>query len=179
MGILRSLSVQEFARVIFIGLYSPATDSKSALLCPRNGEIVLVLNGSNMEEQDFRGLTLAAEAYGDRQIIIADAETNEPSEAAVLIDASFSSFEAAKSRPGTRLAILDLHLFGQSGNWGGICVASLDDVALLGGDSRFVARFVAAAGGMAVLRDRFLEFATTEWSIGEEARSHLLAMVGW
>jgi len=142
-------------------------------------EMFLIPYGCNMDERDFCGLMLAAEACGDREIIISDAETNQPSEAAVVIEASYTAFEIAKSRPGTNLAIMDIHLFGRSGRWGCICAASRDDVAIVGGDSGFIARFLEAVGGVVALRGRFLDFATTEWSIDEETRSHLQEMVGW
>jgi len=181
MEILSSLSVQEFDkdfgflhRSIFSG---EGYDVRPFV--PVEWEMLLVPYGCSMEGQDFRGLLLAAEAYGDREIIIADAETNQPSEAAVVIEASCTAFETAKSRPGTNLAIIDIHLFGKSGRWGCICAASCDDVAIVGGDSAFITRFLEAVGGIVALRDRFLEFATTEWDIGDQARSRLMGMVGW
>ena len=140
---------------------------------------VLVPYGCNLEERDLRGLMLAAEACGDREIIIADAETTQPSEAAVVIEALFIAFENVKRRPGTNLAIMDTHLFGQSGRWGCICAASRDDIAIVGGDTGFIARYLEAVGGIAALRGRSLEFATSEWSISEDARLRLLEMAGW
>jgi hypothetical protein len=181
MEILRSMSVQEFDKEF--GSIHRSIFSRDGIdvrpFVPIEWAMVLVPFGCNMEERDFRGLMLAAEAHGDREIIVADAETIQPSEAAVVIEASFMAFETLKFRPGANLAIMDIHLFGRSGRWGCICAASHDDVAIVGGDSSFMARFLQAVGGIAVLRGRFLEFATSQWSVGEDVRSRLLGMVGW
>ena len=181
METLRSVSAHEFEKK-FGSLHRSifARDGWDALpFVPVEWEMVLVPYGCNMEEPDFHGLMLAAEACGDREVIIADAETNLPSEAAVVIEASFTAFEATKFRAGTNLAIMDIHLFGQSGQWGCVCAASHDDIGIVGGASIFMERFLEAVGGLAALRGRFFEFARTEWSIGEEVRSRLLEMVGW
>ena len=178
---LRSVSAYEFEKELgslHRSIFSCA--GWDALpFAPVEWEMVLVPYGCNMEELDFHGLVLAAEACGDREIIIADAETNRPSEAAVVIEASFSAFEEAKIRAGTNLMIMDTHLFGRSGQWGCVCAASHDDIAIVGGAPTFMKRFLEAVGGQAVLRGRFLEFARTEWSIGEEARARILEMIGW
>ncbi|MDZ4235895.1 MAG: hypothetical protein U1C73_19520 [Dietzia sp.] len=142
-------------------------------------DLVLVPYGCNMEERDFRGLMLAAAACGDREIIVADAETKQPSEAAVVVEASFTAFETVKFRAGTNLTIMDVHIFGRSGYWGCICAASYDDVAIVGGDGDFMTRYLAAVGGIAVLRHRFLKFANSGWSVGDDVRSRLLGMAGW
>lgn len=181
METLRSVSAREFEKE-FGSLHRSifSSDGLDALpFVSLEWEMVLVPYGCNMEESDFHGLMLAAEACGDREVIIADAETNRPAEAAVVIEASFTAFEAAKFRAGTNLAIMDVHLFGQSGQWGCVCAASHDDIAIVASASIFMKRFLEAVGGQVVLRRRFLEFARTEWSIGEEVRSRLLKMVGW
>lgn len=181
MAAFRSLSPQEFDQE-FGALHRSIFSDEGFDVRPfhsRKWGIVLVPYGSNMEEQDLRCLAQAAETCGDQEMVIKDSETRQPSEAAVVIQASPAAFEAVKTRPGTNLAIMDTHMFGRSGRWGCILAASLDDIAILGGDSEFIARFVETVGGVTVLRDRFLKFSTTEWSIGEEARSRLLGLASW
>lgn len=63
--------------------------------------------------------------------------------------------------------------------WGCICAASLDDVAVVGGDGQFVSALLERVGGEVVLRERFLRFARDEWSVGEDMRRRLLRMAGW
>lgn len=177
----RSLTAQEFDNE-YGSLHHSIFSQEGAdgrPFVPMDWKSFLVPYGYNMEEQDFRGLALAAKSCGDQEIVIVDAEANQPSEAAIVIEASWSAFETAKFRPNTNLTVMDTHLFGRSGSWGCICAASCDDVAIVGAEPDFIARFLEAVGGIALLRDRFLEFATLEWSIGKEARSHLLEIVGW
>jgi hypothetical protein len=181
MEIFRSLSVQRFDKE-FGSLYRSIFAGGRFDVHPfvsLEWTMVLVPYGCNMEERDFNGLMLAAQVCGDRELIIVDAETKRPSEAAVVIEASFAAFKEMKLRPGTNLGVVDTHLFGRSGGWGCICAASLDDIVIVGGASDFIARFLEAVDGIRTLRERFLEFARTEWSIGDEARSRLLGMVRW
>ncbi len=181
MPVFRSLSLEEFDKE-FGSSYRSIFSGKEIRSRPFRSlewQILLLPYGVNMEEQDFQILALAAEACGDREMVLVDTETIEPSEAAVVIPGSFFAFEKAKSRPETNLAIMDTDLFGRSGHWGCICAASLDDVAIVGGDSEFIACFVKAAGSTAALRDRFLEFSRTEWSVDDGTKSSLLRMVGW
>ena len=181
MSIFRSLSLEQFDEEFGVCYRSIFQGDRMDLRPFRHPEwqVLLLPYGSNMDENDFHALARAAEVCGDREIVLADVETIDPSEAAVVIPASYLDFERVKSRPMTNLPIMDSVLFGRSGQWGCIFAASLDDVSIVGGDSSFIASFVDAAGGSSALRARFLEFSTKEWSVREASRSNLLKLVGW
>lgn len=181
MQIVRSLTAQDFEKEfgsIHRSIFSREWKGNFPFVAA-DWELILIPYGCHMDEHDFRGLVFAAECFGDQEIIIADVETEKPTEAAVVIEASFPVFESLKSRPNSNFAIIDIHMFGKSGVWGCICAASLDDVAILGGQSSFMGSFFEAGGGLNVLRNRFRDFASTEWSIEDEERSRLLRLVGW
>ena len=179
--VMRSMSSEEFETefgLLYRSVFS-ADPFDVRPFCSAEWQIFLVPYGNNMEERDFCGLLEGAKACSDRDIVIKDDETVEPQEAAVVIQASYEAFETAKFRPGTNMAIMDTRLFGRSGRWGCICVASLDDVAIVGGDTTFSDTFAVALGGVPLLRDRFLKFSTAEWSMGTDMRSQLLRVAGW
>jgi hypothetical protein len=175
------LSPQEF-EMEFGPLHRAIFAGKALLdqpFCSPRWRTLLVPYGNNMKNESFDALVEAASKCGDQEIIIMDAETIEPTEAAVIISLSREDYEATILRPGTNLGVMDTHLFGRSGRWGCICAPSLDGIAILGGDSAFVATFTDSAGGEQTLRDQFLEFSSSEWSVDADVRLKLLRMVGW
>lgn len=178
---MRSLTNSEFQRE-FEELHHSIFARRELELGPFvsiDWRMVLIPYGYNMEESDIEALVRASQDCGDTDIIIADAETNNPVEAAVVVKASTDEFKAVKCRPQSNLGTVDVHIFGRSAEWGCVCAASRDDVAVLGGSVGFMDKYVDASGGAAFLRKRFLDFSSREWSIGMAARSHLLRLAGW
>ncbi len=142
--------------------------------------IFLVSGGIHMLEQEYRGLFEGAKACGDREMILTEVESRFPESGGMIIPVSYDAVQKAKYLSKSTFTILDTCLFGRSGRWGCICLASLDDVAVVAGDTTFAEAFVAAMGGADALRDNFLEFAATEyWAVGDEVRANLLRLAGW
>lgn len=141
--------------------------------------IILLPYGINMGEQDFYTLGSVARKCGDNELVIADAETIEPEEAAVIIPWSYSTLTEARLRRGSFIGLMDAHFFGYSAMWGAISGCSVDDILCIGGNESFMSTLIGQFGGEEVLRDRFFQFASHEWSIGWEIRERLLIAAGW
>jgi len=137
---------------------------------------VLVPYGCNMAQSDRQGLVSAIVTCGDQEVVIRDVESLSPSVAAIVVPTSSNALAALA---GTDFAIMDTHWFGQSKRWGCVNAASLDDILIVGGDAEFIRSFTEAVGGVEALRDRFVRFSKTEWSIEHEIRQKILGLPDW
>ncbi|WP_164929335.1 hypothetical protein [Gloeobacter violaceus] len=141
-------------------------------------ETVLVpygLYGIITNATEFKALERAALEVGDEVAIITDIEPIPPHRYSVLTTWDEQSFEAACDTGF--LKHVDSVLFGRSMGWGAFCAT--DDYSWIGGHAGFMQVFIAEAGGITVLRDRFLSFASDEWQVDSAFRDALLERVGW
>lgn len=185
MANIRSLSVEDFETT-----WRPLHDaifSKGSLQIPGPGpfrkpdwKVIVIPYGINMEEETFRSLAQAAEVCGDDELIIADAETLDPETAAIIIPWSYATLAEARFREGSLIGVMDMHLFGASGEWGAVSACSLDDILFVAGNERFTSRLLPNLGGESEVRRRFLEFASQGgWGMNDEIRKQVLGFVGW
>jgi hypothetical protein len=142
-------------------------------------QVLLLPYGPGSRPEDLEAIFAAATACGDSEVVI-KADIIEPEEeAGVVCEATVEAFEAAQWREESLLAVVDIHFFGRSGCWGCITMPSQEGLVFLGGEGKFIQRFLESVGGEEVLRSRWLTFADEDLYLSKEELDRLLRIAGW
>jgi len=126
----------------------------------------------------YEAVAKAAQSLGDAEAIITVVETLPPYEDSAVISWDRENIDKAHC---SIFGAFNTHLFGMSGTWGILC--DYEDFSCVGGCERFMRRFLEEAGGMEILKRRFLAFAEELWGGSgpeyDEWVEQLLRSVGW
>lgn len=142
-------------------------------------KMVLLPGDLLLDREDFEALRTAALSFDDWEFIVVDGEGTFADEAPVVIPWDYAELE--RFRPRTVFGHAVAHSFGRSAQWGR--ASSEETFNVLGGSPDFMDRFVEAAGGLPLLRERFTEsVASGDVSFGrwrDPLARRLLELVGW
>jgi hypothetical protein len=124
-----------------------------------------------MPTEYWERLRAAAQAAGDTEFVVSNAAGTE-----------FGVLQWSDGVWSERIHGIELsdpsYLFGTSKEWGVMCTH--DDFSLLGGSPQFTETYVQAAGGLAAVREEFLEHVSAPgWFVPRDTTERLLAGVGW
>ena len=141
----------------------------------KDWEVALLPYGElEFADVDFFALMQSSLEMADNELIITVFETSPPHQDNVVISWDKETLTQVRN---SFFGNFCCHLFGRSGTWG---VASYwDDSFWVGGSNKFMELFTRKAGGRFSLKERFLDFARTQWRLPKDLQKVVLSTVGW
>lgn len=132
-----------------------------------------------MNRPDFDALKSKAEAVGDDEFLLVDAEDQWPDEPSKLLTWDWHSFD--RIGRDTVYGHIQTYALGRSGRWG--LLISYDTYTVLGAEPELMSAFFEHVGGEESVKKRFIKSVDDgDVGFGEEGRllaKKLMKMVGW
>ena len=123
----------------------------------------------------LRALAAAATGVGDSDYVITEVECIPAHGESALLPWTEQALEYV--RDTTVLQMSECAMFGLSRRWGAVVGIVGEECTCIGGDEEFMRVFISEAGGRETLRERFLDFAATEWLGSEEDKAKVISLV--